>query len=126
MGVGTPANLLECIALGIDMFDCVLPTRNARHGLLYTSQGIINIKNKKWERDFSPLDPEAPCETSKFYSKSYVRHLFHTKELLGPQIASIHNLSFFLWLVKMARERILSGDFSVWKKEMMQKLEVRL
>ena len=125
MGVGTPANLLECIALGIDMFDCVLPTRNARHGLLYTSQGIINIKNKKWERDFSPLDPETPCETSQFYSKSYVRHLFHTKELLGPQIASIHNLSFFLWLVKTARERILLGDFSVWKKEMMQKLEVR-
>ena len=126
MGVGTPANLLACISLGIDMFDCVLPTRNARHGLLYTSEGIINIKNKKWENDFSPLDEMAPSETSRFYSKAYVRHLFHTKELLGPQIASIHNLSFFLWLVKTARERIMSGDFDVWKKAMMQKLEVRL
>ncbi len=126
MGVGTPANLLECISLGIDMFDCVLPTRNARHGLLYTAQGIINIKNKKWEADFSPLDETASCETSRFYSKAYVRHLFHTKELLGPQIASIHNLSFFLWLVKTAREHILAGDFSVWKKAMMQKLVVRL
>ncbi|HMQ46638.1 MAG TPA: tRNA guanosine(34) transglycosylase Tgt [Saprospiraceae bacterium] len=126
MGVGTPENLLECIALGIDMFDCVLPTRNARHGLLYTANGIINIKNQKWKSDFSPIDETGPCETSRFYSKAYLRHLIHSKELLGAQIASLHNLSFFLWLVKEARKHILAGDFYTWKKGMVEAVQRRL
>lgn len=126
MGVGTPANLLECIALGIDMFDCVLPTRNARHGMLYTKQGIINIKNAKWKEDFSPIDEESPCETSQFYSKAYLRHLFMSKELLGAQIASLHNLSFFLWLVGEARQHIIAGDFSKWKANMVNEVQRRL
>lgn len=126
MGVGTPANLLEAIALGIDMFDCVLPTRNARHGLLYTSQGIINIKNAKWKDDFSPIDPEGPCLASRFYSKAYLRHLAHSGEMLGAQIASLHNLSFFLWLVGEARQRILVGDFSEWKTAMVKAVQTRL
>ena len=126
MGVGTPVNLLECIALGVDMFDCVLPTRNARHGLIYTRNGKINIKNNKWKDDFSPLDPEATNHTSRNYTKAYVRHLFQAKELLGQQIASIHNLAFFLWLVGEARKRILSGDFLEWKNEMVQKLDKKL
>lgn len=126
MGVGTPANILECISLGIDMFDCVLPTRNARHGLLYTSQGIINIKNNKWKDDFSPIDPESPCPTSRNHSKAYLRHLVHSKELLGAQIASLHNLSFFLWLVKEARKHIIAGDFRSWKDQLLPKLELRL
>lgn len=126
MGVGTPVNLLECIALGIDMFDCVLPTRNARHGLIYTSEGIINIKNAKWKDDFSPLDPNVPARGSSMYSKAYVRHLMQVKELLGAQIASVHNLSFFLWLVGEARKHIIAGDFAQWKNEMVPKLGRRL
>ncbi len=125
MGVGTPANLLECIALGIDMFDCVMPTRNARHGLLFTSQGKINIKNKKWEKDFSAIDEQVPCATSRQHSKAYLRHLFKANELLGMQIASLHNLSFYLWLVGEARARILDGSFRAWKDEMVPKLEAR-
>ncbi len=126
MGVGTPVNILECIALGIDMFDCVLPTRNARHGLIYTREGKINIKNAKWKDDFSPLDPDATNETSRFYTKAYVRHLFQSKELLGPQITSIHNLAFYLWLTGEARKHIKAGDFLKWKNEMVSKLDRRL
>jgi len=126
MGVGTPANLLECVARGIDMFDCVLPTRNGRHGLVYTKKGKINIKNAKWKNDFSPLDPEAPNETSRFYSKAYVRHLFKSKELLGPQIASIHNLAFFLQLMREARQHIQAGTFLKWKKALVPQLDKRL
>lgn len=126
MGVGTPANILECIALGIDMFDCVMPTRNARHGLLFTSEGKINIKNKKWEKDFSPIDATAPNPTSRNHSKAYLRHLFKANELLGMQIATLHNLSFYLWLVGEARRRIFDGSFRAWKDEMVPKLESRL
>lgn len=126
MGVGTPVNLLECIALGIDMFDCVLPTRNARHGMLYTADGIINIKNAKWKDDFSPVDATSPCRSSRFYSKAYLRHLVHSGELLGGQIASLHNLAFFLWLVGEARQHIIAGDFASWKGEMVPRLERRL
>ncbi len=126
MGVGTPANLLECIALGIDMFDCVLPTRNARHGLLYTSEGIINIKNKKWERDFSSIDVSCPATVSQKHSKSYLRHLIHCNEFLGMQIASVHNLTFFIWLMQQARIHIAEGSFSRWKNMMVPKLEMRL
>lgn len=126
MGVGTPVNLLECIALGIDMFDCVLPTRNARHGMLYTAEGIINIKNAKWKDDFSPVDAASNCPSSRFYTKGYLRHLIHSGELLGAQIASLHNLSFFLWLVKEARKHIVAGDFAQWKNEMVPKLENRI
>ncbi|GLR19774.1 tRNA guanosine(34) transglycosylase Tgt [Portibacter lacus] len=126
MGVGTPANLLESIALGIDMFDCVLPTRNARHGLIYTNEGVINIKNSKWAEDFSPLDPELGIETSTRFTKAYVRHLFQVKELLGPQITSLHNLSFFLKLVREARTRIIDGTFVEWKNQMVVKLQTRL
>jgi len=126
MGVGTPANILECIALGIDMFDCVLPTRNARHGMLYTAQGIMNIKNAKWKNDFSPVDEDSPCPTSRFYSKAYLRHLLHSEEILAAQIASLHNLSFFLWLVGEARKHIAAGDFAVWKNEMVEKVSRRL
>lgn len=126
MGVGTPANLIECIALGVDMFDCVLPTRNARHGLLYTAEGIINIKNLKWKNDFSAIDPDSPAETSRVHTKAYLRHLIHSKEALGASIASIHNLSFFLWLVKEARKQIINGTFEEWKKQILPKLETRL
>jgi queuine tRNA-ribosyltransferase len=126
MGVGTPANLLECIALGVDMFDCVLPTRNARHALIYTKEGAMNMKNAKWKADFSPLDADAPNPTSRFYTKAYVRHLFAAKELLGPQIASIHNLAFYLWLMEEARKHIIAGDFTAWKNEMVPKLSRRL
>ena len=126
MGVGTPVNLLECIALGIDMFDCVLPTRNARHGLIYTKEGILNMKNAKWKEDFSPIEADGPCSTSRLHSKAYLRHLFVCKELLGAQIASLHNLSFFLWLVNEAREKIISGEFASWKDVMVKKLAVRL
>ena len=126
MGVGTPVNLLECIALGVDMFDCVLPTRNARHGLLYTRNGQMNIKNLKWKNDHSPIDPDGPCYTSRFHTKAYLRHLIHSGELLGGQLASIHNLAFFLWLVKEARQHILAGDFARWKDEMVPKLQQRL
>ncbi len=115
MGVGTPANILESIALGVDMFDCVMPTRNARHGMLFTSEGIINIKNLKWREDFSPIDAASPAAQSRNTSKAYLRHLFMTKEILALQIASLHNLAFYLQLVRDAREHILRGDFSAWK-----------
>jgi len=126
MGVGTPENILECIALGVDMFDCVLPTRNARHGMLYTAKGIINIKNAKWKEDLSPIDEEGPCHTSRFHNKAYLRHLFHSKELLGAQIASLHNLSFYLWLVEEARRHIQAGDFPGWKGQMVKDVQRRL
>jgi queuine tRNA-ribosyltransferase len=126
MGVGTPVNILESIALGIDMFDCVLPTRNARHGLLYTSEGIINIRNKKWERDFSPIDSMANAYVDTDYSKAYLRHLLQSNELLAAQIASVHNLSFYLWLVEEARAHIMEGDFASWKNSMVKKLNQRL
>ena len=126
MGVGTPSNLLECIALGVDMFDCVMPTRNARNGMLFTSEGFINIKNKKWENDFSEIDLNGTSFVDKRYSKSYLRHLFISKEMLGPQIASIHNLSFYLWLVKESRKKIEDGTFTSWKNKMVKKLVERL
>ncbi len=126
MGVGTPWNILECIALGIDMFDCVMPTRNGRNAMLFTSNGVINIDNKKWERDFSVLDEGIDCEVSNYYSKAYVRHLMKAKEMLGFTIASVHNLAFYLWLVKQAREHIISGDFTQWKSEMVVRLQQRL
>ena len=126
MGVGTPVNLLENVALGVDMFDCVMPTRNARNGMLFTSEGIINIKNKKWEDDFSPLDENGTASVDKIYSKAYVRHLFSSKELLGKQIASIHNLAFYVNLMKQAREHIIAGDFSSWKDIMVKRLAQRL
>ncbi|MDP1764378.1 MAG: tRNA guanosine(34) transglycosylase Tgt [Sediminibacterium sp.] len=126
MGVGTPWNILECIDLGIDMFDCVMPTRNGRNGMLFTTQGVINIKNKKWATDFSPVDPGLPCETSQYYSKAYLRHLFVANEILGLQLASIQNLAFYLWLMGEARKHILDGDFSSWKKEMVIKVKQRL
>lgn len=126
MGVGTPANILECIALGVDMFDCVMPTRNARNGMLFTSEGIINIRNEKWKDDFSPIDPIIGNYASTFYSKAYLRHLTVSKEILAAQIASIHNLSFYLWLVGQAREHILAGDFAVWKDQMVKKVSTRL
>jgi queuine tRNA-ribosyltransferase len=126
MGVGTPANILESIALGIDMFDCVLPTRNARHGLLYTSEGIINIKNKKWEADFSPIDPNSTSHTSRFHTKAYLRHLVHCKELLGAQLCTLQNLSFYLWLVTEARQQIENGTFTTWKNNMLPKIQHRL
>ncbi len=126
MGVGTPANLLENIALGIDMFDCVLPTRNARHGMLYTTEGIINIKNAKWKDDFTPIDASLDCPTSQTHTKAYLRHLFISKESLGAQIASIQNLTFFLWLVNEARRQIIAGEFSAWKDTMVNRISVRL
>ncbi len=126
MGVGTPWNILECIALGIDMFDCVMPTRNGRNAMLFTTQGVINIDNKKWEKDFSVLDDGFDCEVSNYYSKAYLRHLIKAKEMLGLTIASIHNLAFYLWLVKQAREHIIAGDFSQWKAEMVVRLQHRL
>lgn len=126
MGVGTPINILENIALGIDMFDCVMPTRNARNGMLFTSEGIINIKNNKWKDDFSPVDPMGITFVDTEYSKAYLRHLFAAEEFLGKQIATIHNLGFYLWLVREARKHILEGDFAVWKNQMVQKLGRRL
>ncbi len=126
MGVGTPANILENIALGVDMFDCVLPTRNARNGMLFTSQGIINITNKKWEADFEPIDPVVGGAASTFYSRAYLRHLFQSQEMLGPQLASAHNLTFYLWLVRQAREQILAGTFRAWKEAMVKQVMTRL
>ena len=126
MGVGTPINLLENIALGVDMFDCVLPTRNARNGMLFTAQGTINIKNKKWENDFSPIDPADYCYADTDYSKAYLRHLFTVNEMLGKQIATLHNLSFYLWLVREARKHILAGTFGAWKTKMVRQMEPRL
>ena len=125
MGVGTPENILECISLGVDMFDCVMPTRNGRNGMLFTSEGTINIKNKKWEKDFSPIDPNLNFYSSD-YSKAYLRHLIINKEILGSQIASFHNLNFYLWLVKEAREKIIKGTFEDWKKSMIIKLNNKL
>jgi len=120
MGVGTPANILESIALGVDMFDCVMPTRNARHGILFTTQGILNMKNEKWKTDFSPIDPDLGGYVSTFYSKAYLRHLFKAEELLAAQIASVHNLTFYLWLVRQAREQIIAGTFLSWKNQMIE------
>jgi len=126
MGVGTPINILENIALGIDMFDCVMPTRNARNGMLFTAHGTINIKNKKWEKDFSPIDEMGITYVDTLYSKAYLRHLFSAKEMLGKQIASIHNLGFYLWLVREARKHILAGDFREWKDRMVKQMDKRL
>ena len=126
MGVGTPINLLENIALGVDMFDCVLPTRNARNGMLYTWEGSINIKNKKWENDFSVLDPDAHTFVDTQYTKAYVRHLFTVNEMLGKQIATLHNLGFYMALVRKAREKIISGEFASWKNQMVQQMNKRL
>lgn len=126
MGVGTPVNILEAIALGVDMFDCVLPTRNARHGMLYTAEGILNIKNNKWKDDHSPIDENSTSPTSRYHSKAYLRHLIHSGEILGAKIASLHNLSFFLWLVGEARARIAAGDFLHWKNSMVEQLKRRL
>jgi queuine tRNA-ribosyltransferase len=126
MGVGTPINILENIALGIDMFDCVMPTRNARNGMLFTANGSINIKNKKWENDFSPLDPMGMTFVDVEYTKAYLRHLFAANELLGMQIATIHNLGFYLWLVREARKQILAGDFYAWKNKMVKQMDNRL
>ncbi|MBS3992306.1 MAG: tRNA guanosine(34) transglycosylase Tgt [Bacteroidetes bacterium] len=126
MGVGTPINILENIALGVDMFDCVMPTRNARNGMLFTAYGAINIKNKKWENDFSPIDEMGITYVDTYYSKAYLRHLFASNELLGKQIASIHNLGFYLWLVREARKHILAGDFNAWKIKMVNQMNNRL
>ena len=126
MGVGTPINILENIALGIDMFDCVMPTRNARNGMLFTAHGTINLKNKKWEDDFSPLDEMGITTVDLLYSKAYLRHLFAANEFLGKQIASIHNLGFYLWLVGEARKHILAGDFYTWKNQMVKQMDKRL
>lgn len=125
MGVGLPENILEGIALGIDMFDCVLPSRNARHGLLYTKDGVINIKNAKWQEDFSPIDSTSDAYTSQIHTKAYLRHLFKVEELLAAQIATIHNLSFFLWLVTESRNKIMEGTFHSWKNEMVGKVSIR-
>ena len=126
MGVGTPWNILEAIDLGVDMFDCVMPTRNGRNGMIFTSQGVINIKNKQWANDFSPLDPGIPNEMSQYYTKAYMRHLFVADEILGLQLASIQNLSFYLWLVGQAREHIMAGDYKSWKKIMVEQISKRL
>lgn len=126
MGVGTPANLLECIDRGIDMFDCVLPTRNARHGLIYTDQGMINIKNAKWKADFTPIDANGTSQVDVYYTKAYLRHLFTVGESLGPQITSLHNIAFFLNLMRQAREHILNDTFSTWKEEMIERVSRRL
>ena len=126
MGVGTPINILENIALGVDMFDCVMPTRNARNGMLFTAEGTINIKNKKWEDDFSPIDPQGTTFVDREYTKAYLRHLFAANEYLGKQIATIHNLGFYLWLVREARRRIIAGDFADWKAKMVKNMDKRL
>ena len=126
MGVGTPANLLEGIERGIDMFDCVMPTRNGRNAMLFTAEGIMNLRNKKWEDDFSPLDPSGTASVDTFYSKAYVHHLFKAQELLAMEIASIHNLAFYLWLVGEARKHIIAGDFRAWKNLMMRRVTNRL
>lgn len=126
MGVGTPWNILECISMGIDMFDCVMPTRNGRNAMLFTTKGVINIDNKKWEKDFSPIDDGLDCEMSNYYSKAYLRHLMKAKEFLGYTIASVHNLAFYLWLVTEARAHIQQGDFASWKNEMVEVLKTKL
>jgi len=126
MGVGTPENILESIAVGVDMFDCVMPTRNGRNGMLFTKNGILNIKNKKWENDFDPVDAEGTSFVDRFYTRAYLRHLFSARELLGGMIASQHNLAFYLWLVREARQHILAGDFSSWKTMMIPRIKQRL
>lgn len=126
MGVGTPANILEGIALGVDMFDCVMPTRNARNGMLFTTQGIINIKNEKWKNDFSPIDENSPCSLMRTHTKAFLRHLVHSGEMLGAQISSLNNLSMYLWLVREARPQIQEGTFAQWKQVMVKKLMTRL
>ena len=126
MGVGTPVNILEGIERGVDMFDCVMPTRNGRNGMLFTKQGIMNMRNKKWETDFSPIEPDGASYVDTLYSKAYLRHLFHAQELLAMQIASIHNLAFYLWLVGEARKHIIVGDFATWKPRMVQQISTRL
>ena len=126
MGVGTPANILENISLGVDMFDCVMPTRNGRNGMIFTSEGVVNLKNEKWRKDFSPLDPNGTSFVDSRYTKAYVRHLFVSGEMLGPLIASQHNIAFYLWLVGEARKHIILGDFTSWKGEMMKKVTTRL
>ena len=126
MGVGTPINILENIALGVDMFDCVMPTRNARNGMLFTANGTINIKNKKWEADFSPVDEMGHTFVDTEYTKAYLRHLFAANEYLGKQIATIHNLGFYMWLVREARKHIIGGDFRTWKDMMVKQMSQRL
>ncbi len=126
MGVGTPINILENIALGVDMFDCVMPTRNARNGMLFTANGFINIKNKKWEDDFSPIDEMGITYVDTYYTKAYLRHLFAANEFLGKQIATIHNLGFYMWLVREARKQILAGSFTTWKTQMVKQMSTRL
>ncbi|MEX6686479.1 tRNA guanosine(34) transglycosylase Tgt [Danxiaibacter flavus] len=126
MGVGTPWNILECISLGIDMFDCVMPTRNGRNGMLFTSKGVINIRNKKWATDFTPIDDGIDCETSNYYTKAYLRHLFVANEILALELASLQNLTFYLWLVGEARKHIIAGDFRAWKNGMVLRLKQRL
>jgi queuine tRNA-ribosyltransferase len=126
MGVGTPANILESIAKGVDMFDCVMPTRNGRNGMIFTSEGIINLRNEKWKYDFSPLDPNGTSFVDNYYSRAYLRHLFVAGEMLGPMIASQHNLAFYLWLVDTAREKITDGSFMQWKDSMVKKVSTRI
>jgi queuine tRNA-ribosyltransferase len=126
MGVGTPANILEAISLGVDMFDCVMPTRNGRNGMLFTSEGVINIRNNKWKDDFSPLDPRGPSRVDTRYTKAYLRHLVHSNEMLGAMVASQHNLAFYTWLAREARLKIEKGEFAAWKKQMIPKLKNRL
>ena len=126
MGVGTPWNILECISLGVDMFDCVMPTRNGRNGMLFTTQGVINIKNKKWATDFSPIDEGLSCEISNYYSKAYLRHLFAADELLGFTLASIQNLTFYIWMMNEARNKILGGSFASWKTDAVKQFKQRL
>jgi queuine tRNA-ribosyltransferase len=126
MGVGTPWNILECIGMGVDMFDCVMPTRNGRNAMLFTTKGVINIDNKKWEKDFSVIDDGFECETSNYYSKAYLRHLMKSNELLGLTIASVHNLAFYCWLVKEAGEQIRAGNYTAWKEEMVERVKTRL
>lgn len=126
MGVGTPANLLEGIERGVDMFDCVMPTRNGRNAMLFTSEGVMNMRNRKWQDDFSVIDPNGPCSLDRAYSKAYLHHLFKAQELLALEIASIHNLSFYLWLTRESRKHIMAGDFRSWKSQMMRKVTQRL
>ena len=126
MGVGTPVNILESISLGIDMFDCVMPTRNGRNGMLFTKDGFVNIKNAKWKDDFSPIEEGGASEVDEKYSRAYLRHLIYAGEMLGSQIATAHNLAFYVWLVEEARRRIIDGSFSGWKKEMVERLSTRL
>lgn len=126
MGVGTPANILECMAMGVDMFDCVMPTRNARNGMLFTRDGIINIRNKKWEGDLSPIDPDGDTFADKHYSRAYLRHLFVAREMLGPMLATLHNLRFYIRLMKEARKNIIENSFASWKKVMLARVAQRL